>query len=76
MIHKVIEILSQSNKSWEDAAQKAVDEVTKTVKNVKSVYVENLSATVDKNKIVQYRINAKVTFEVKPEPKAGSKAAR
>lgn len=63
-IHKVIEILSQSDKSWEDAAERAVREASETVKGIKSIYIKNLQADVQGNKIVQYRLNAKITFEV------------
>lgn len=63
-IHKVIEVISQSDKSWEDAAQAAVTDAGKTVKNIKSIYVEHLEGVVQKNKIVHYRVNAKITFEV------------
>jgi flavin-binding protein dodecin len=63
-IHKVIEVISQSEKSWEDAAQTAVTDASKTVKNIKSVYIKNFEAVVAKKKIVQYRVNAKITFEV------------
>ncbi len=34
---KVIKVLVQSDKSWEDAAQQAVMEASKTVRNVKSI---------------------------------------
>jgi hypothetical protein len=61
---KVIEILAHSNKSWEDAAQKAVDEAAKSVKNIKSVWIQDHSAEVEDNKIVSYRINAKISFLV------------
>ena len=63
-IHKVIEVLSQSDKSWEDAAERAVREASETVKGIKSIYIKNLQAEVQGNKIVQYRLNAKITFEV------------
>lgn len=61
---KVIEILANSPSSWDDAAQQAVDEASKSVKNIKSVYVHELNARVENNKIVEYRINAKISFEV------------
>jgi flavin-binding protein dodecin len=63
-IHKVIEVISQSKKSWEDAAEKAVADASKTVKNIRAIDVDHLSAVVEKNQIVQYRVNAKITFEV------------
>jgi dodecin len=61
---KVIEILSSSEKGWEDAAQKAVTHASKTVKNIRSVYVNEQSAVVEDNHITTYRVNAKITFEV------------
>jgi hypothetical protein len=63
-ILKVIEVLANSNESWEDAAQKAVKKASKTVKNIRSVYVKDQSAKVKDNEIVEFRINLKVTFEV------------
>jgi flavin-binding protein dodecin len=63
-IHKVIEVLSQSDKSWEDAAQSAVTDAGRTLKHIKSIYIKNFEATVERNRIVQYRVNANVTFEV------------
>lgn len=63
-IHKVIEVISQSDKSWEEAAQAAVRDAGKTVKNIKSIYVMNLEGVVKGNKVVQYRLNGKITFEV------------
>jgi len=63
-IMKVIEVLGNSNKSWDDAAEKMVDEASKTAKKIKSIYVVDLSAHVENNKITEYRINGKITFEV------------
>ena len=59
---KVIEVLAQSDKSWEDAAQNAIDEAGKSVRGVKSVYIKDMEATVEDGKITQYRINAKISF--------------
>lgn len=65
-IHKVIEVLSQSEKSWEDAAQLAVRDAGKTVNQIRSIYIKNMEGVVKDNKIVQYRVNANITFEVEP----------
>jgi flavin-binding protein dodecin len=59
---KVIEVLSESDRSWEDAAQQAVARAAKTLHGIKSIYIKNFEAKVDNNKIVKYRINANVTF--------------
>lgn len=61
---KVIEILANSDKGWEDAAKQAVAEASKSVKNIKSVYINEQSATVEAGKIKNYRVNVKITFEV------------
>jgi dodecin len=63
-IVKVIELLSQSNKSWEDAAQVAVTEASKTIKGIKSVYVKDFQAVVENNKVTEYRLNVKVSFVI------------
>ena len=60
---KVIELLAESNKSWEDAAQNAVTEASKSIRNIRSVYVKNLTAEVDNDKITHWRVNCKITFE-------------
>ena len=60
---KVIELLAESKKSWEDAAQNSVTEASKTIRNIRSVYVKNLTAEVDKNEITHWRLNCKTTFE-------------
>lgn len=61
---KVIEILASSDKSWEDAAKNGVAHASKTIKNIKSVYVNEQSVTVKNNELDQYRVNLKITFEV------------
>jgi len=64
---KVIELMSQSPKSWEDAAQGAVEEAAKTLRNVRSVYIKEFTAEVDNGKVTNYRVNAKVTFDLERE---------
>ncbi|PYI90515.1 MAG: dodecin domain-containing protein [Verrucomicrobia bacterium] len=63
-IVKVIEVMSESSKSWEDAAQNVASEASKTLRNIRSLYVKEFTATVEGNKITSYRVNAKVTFEM------------
>lgn len=59
---KVIEVLAQSEKGWEDAAINAVEQASKTVRDIKSVYIKEMEAVVEDGKITQYRINGKITF--------------
>ena len=61
-VAKVIELIAESDKSWDDAAKNAINEASKTVKNIRSIWMDNMSAEVKDNKIVSYRANVKVTF--------------
>ena len=61
---KIIEIMGDSSKSWEAAAEEAVAEAAKTVKNIRSVWIQDHSATVKNGKIDRYRVTCKITFEV------------
>lgn len=62
---KVIEVLANSNESWEDAAKNALNQASKSVKNIRSVYINEQSASVKDGEIDEYRVNVKITFEVK-----------
>jgi len=61
---KVLELMSSSKKSWEDATDKAVIKASKSIKNIKSAWVKDQSVSVDKGKVVLYRVTLKVTFEL------------
>lgn len=64
-ILKVIEVLSNSSTSWEDATQNAVIEASKTIKHITSVNINNQSLTVKDGRVDEYRLNVKITFAVK-----------
>ena len=59
---KVIEVMTESEKSWEDAAQRAVNQAAETVRNIRSIYIQDMESKVKNNKITEYRINAKISF--------------
>lgn len=61
---KVLEVLANSDKSWEDAAQNAVSTASKSLRNIKSVYMKDFSAVVEGDRITEYRVNCKITFEL------------
>lgn len=61
---KVIEVLAESDKSFEDAVQNAVTEAASSVRNVKSVYIKEMNAAVENDRIASYRVNAKITFQI------------
>jgi flavin-binding protein dodecin len=63
-IIKVVEVMSNSTKSWEDAAQNAVLHASKTLHDIKSIWVQDQSAIVVDKKITEYRVSVKLSFEI------------
>lgn len=61
-VARVTEIIASSPKSFEHAVEKGVKRATKTLKNVKGAWVESQKVVVDGGKIVEYRVNLRVTF--------------
>ena len=61
---KVIEVMSESTESWEDATQSGVSDVCKSVNGVNSVWVKDQSAVVEDGQITKYRVKLKVSFSV------------
>lgn len=59
---KVIEVLAESEHGFEDAIQTALAEASRTVRNIKSIYVKDMQAVVRDGRIVSYRLNAKISF--------------
>jgi flavin-binding protein dodecin len=75
-IVKVIELMSSSNKSWEDAAQHAILEAAKSLHNIKTLYIKEHSVVVDQNNMIkEYRITGSLSFEVETPEKNLSKKA-
>ena len=64
-VMKVIEVMTSSEKSWEDATRKAVAHAAKSVKHIKSAFVQSQSVVVSNNQVESFRVNVKISFEVK-----------
>ncbi|WP_350344715.1 dodecin family protein [Proteinivorax tanatarense] len=63
-VTKVIELVGESPKSWEDAIQNAVAKSAKSIDGISGVEVLNLTARVENGKLVEYKANVKVAFPV------------
>ncbi len=61
---KVVELIAESPKGWEDATQEALRTASKTLRGIKSIWVSNMQALVTNNQITTYRVNVKVSFEI------------
>jgi flavin-binding protein dodecin len=61
-VAKTIEISAESPKSFEDAIDEGIDRAGKTVNGIRSAWVKDQQVVVENNKVVNYRVNLKVTF--------------
>ena len=61
---KVIEIMASSEKSWEDAVKNAVATANKTLKGIRSAYVQDQSVVVKDGVVSEFRVTCKIAFEV------------
>ena len=66
-VYKVIEIIGASEKSWEDAAKKAVELSSKSLKELRVAEVKELDMRVEKGKVIEYRVKLRVSFKYKPD---------
>ena len=63
-IMKSVQIMSESPKSFEQAIKNGVTRFSKSVKDIKSIYVNDQSATVEGGDVTMFRVNMQVTFQV------------
>ncbi|MGI6659464.1 MAG: dodecin family protein [Dethiobacteraceae bacterium] len=64
-VAKIIELVGESSKSFEDAVKNAVAEAARTIENITGVEVHNLTAQVKDGEIVEYKANVRLAFGVK-----------
>jgi len=63
-VAKVIELVGTSSQSWEKAVQSALDDASKTLENIETVEVTNLSANVENGKISEWQADLRVSFRI------------
>lgn len=61
---KIIELQADSNSGWQEAADQVVSVATKTVRGIRTVRMDSFEAQVAEGLIVNYRVTAKVLFEL------------
>ncbi len=62
-VYKVIELIGTSSNSWEEAAKKAVERATKTLREVRIAEVAELDMKIEDNKVAMYRARVRVSFK-------------
>lgn len=63
-VAKVIEISSESTKSFDDAIEKGLEKAASSVDNIKSAWIKDQIVVVDDGKIKTYRVHMHVTFRI------------
>ncbi len=63
-ISKVIELQAESSKGWEDAVQLCLAEAVRTVRNITSISVDQLSARVKDDSLQLFQVRCKIAFGV------------
>lgn len=63
-IYKIIDIVGTSERSFSDAADKAIKEVAKTVKNIKRAEITKMDVKVENDTVTQYRAELNISFEI------------
>lgn len=61
---KTIDLVGVSDISWPDAAQKAIEEATKTLRNVEGFTVLENSAVVVGSDITEYHTSVRIRFRI------------
>ena len=65
-VAKIIELVGSSDKGWTEAAQAALDEAKKTIKDITGLEVNDITASVDPNTntIKEYKVGVKIAFGI------------
>ncbi|MFQ6020663.1 MAG: dodecin family protein [Candidatus Aenigmatarchaeota archaeon] len=63
-VAKIVELVGSSDKSWEDAVNEAIKRASRTIRNIRGVDVIGQKAVVKDGKIIEYRVNVKISFGV------------
>ena len=61
-VYKVIELIGTSTVSWEDAAQVAIDQATKTLRDLRVAEVVSQDLKIEEGKVVAYRTKVRLSF--------------
>jgi flavin-binding protein dodecin len=64
-VARVTEITASSSKSFEDATRIGIERANKTLENVRGAWIQEQKLKIEKGKIVEYRVNMKITFILK-----------
>ncbi|MFC1995556.1 dodecin family protein [Chloroflexota bacterium] len=62
-VYKIITLVGTSTESWEKAAAEAVEQASKTLRDLRIAEVEELDMHIENGKIMAYRARVKISFK-------------
>ena len=62
-VYRVTEVIGTSDKSWEDAANNAVETAAKSVRDLRVASVKQADLTIEDGKISSYRVRLDISFK-------------
>lgn len=66
-VYKVVELVGTSTESWEKAAQIAVDQASRTLRDLRIAEVVEMDIQIDDGKVRAYRTKIKLSFKYEKE---------
>jgi hypothetical protein len=66
-VYKIVELVGTSDKSWEDAAKRAVEKAGKSLRGLRVAEVTKLDMTVEDGKVASYRARVTVSFKLEDD---------
>ena len=62
-VYKIIDLVGSSSTSWEDAATKAIDRASKSLRDLRIAEVQKLDIKIEDGKPTQFRTNLRLSFK-------------
>ncbi|MCF8721813.1 dodecin family protein [Nitrospina gracilis] len=62
-VYKIIELVGTSEKSWEDAAKKAVDTASESLEDLRVAEIKELDMKIENGKVAAYRAKVALSFK-------------
>jgi dodecin len=65
-VYRVTELVGVSTESWEDAARRAIETASSTLRDLRVAEVVKLDVTIEEGKVARFRTRLNVSFKYEP----------
>jgi flavin-binding protein dodecin len=66
-VYKIIELVGTSSESWEKAASAAVEQASKSLRDLRIAEISKLDMQLEGGKVLKYRARVKLSFKYASE---------